>query len=678
MARQNQINQNCQAVAEQFSSIKTVISRVSTKALSRRFHLISCNVHVPKNEFDIRGYPVTKHHHPLHHDAVSHPHHSGALPHHPGAEPHHLHDKASAQHKQNDHVGHGSEESKAHNRLASEAAHVLSSPPSAHDKAKKLPIALADAAVTDTGLHKVNLVPGHALDAPTTAPAKPKETSSHKLDSTKSLTELAASGAIVDKAPKTNDQVVVPKSTDTSPPKITIEMQNLQKPTDAQFVIKENGQIEMHGDPEKLKSKSINVVLERHDGQLNPTDAQSKAANELTTYLSERVKAELPPAQKNNVVLDDQADVVSPRVQHAQHLRAPHSLSNMTPETQRSVQDMHRFNGSDGVDMPHAATENMGSFDTRNVPRMHGESERQMGIKEAIAGLWKPDHDHPYETIRRHPDGGIRVGRYGFSGHQLNGFLDGLGNPPDPALIEKLIAEGKLPKDFGEKLKDPKYLNELKDFANKLDKGIEPGKDELRNLLPNKTQEALASMMVDQLKQKVGDNPGAIAAGALSGKAPDQVTQQDLTSPSGKQLMNAGQQLFDVATNRQITEEHVKGVIPKSERIPLIKDALEKTDTPVTSENIAAINYMIANESSWKADNVNHWDSNARRGTPSKGLMQTIEPTFRSYSLPGHKNIFDPTDNIIAGIRYAKARYGSLQNVPGVRNQRHGYGYEGY
>jgi hypothetical protein len=615
---------------------------------------------------------VSKHpHHPHHQLAASHPH----TEHH---DTHH-HDGTRAAHKQTDHAVHETEQTKAHKRLASEAAHDLSSPPHAsHDKPKKSPLTVADAPATATpSLHKLDLVSGNKSEAP--APAQtPIETKPHKLDSAMSLTELAAQGAIVDKAPKSTDKVAPPTVADATPPKITIEMQNLQKPVDAQFVIKQDGQIEMHGDPEKLHTKNINVVLERQDGQLNPTDAQTKAANELTTYLSERVKAQLPAPEKNNVVLDDQADVVSPRVEHAQHLRAPRSLSNMTPETQRSVQDMHRFNGSDGVNMPHAATEHMGSFGTRSVPRMHGESERVMGIKEAIAGLWKPDHDNPYQTIRRHPDGGFRVGRYGFSGHQLNGFLDGLGNPPDPALIDKLIAEGKIPKDFGEELKDPKFVGELKDFAGKLDKGEEPGKDELKKLLPNKAQEAIASMMVENLKQKVGDNPGAIAAGALSGKAPDQVNQQDLTSPSGKQLVDAGQQLFNVATSREIFEKHVKGVIPPSERPALIKDALEKSGTDVTPQNIAAVNYMISHESSWKADIVNNWDVNARRGHPSKGLMQTIEPTFRAYSLPGHKNIFDPTDNMIAGIRYAKATYGSLENVPGVRNARHGYEYVGY
>ena len=75
---------------------------------------------------------------------------------------------------------------------------------------------------------------------------------------------------------------------------------------------------------------------------------------------------------------------------------------------------------------------------------------------------------------------------------------------------------------------------------------------------------------------------------------------------------------------------------------------------------------------------MNNWDSNAAKGTPSKGLMQTIDPTFNAYSLPGHKNIYDPVDNIIAGVRYAMERYGSVSNVPGVVAMKTGTGYRGY
>ena len=41
---------------------------------------------------------------------------------------------------------------------------------------------------------------------------------------------------------------------------------------------------------------------------------------------------------------------------------------------------------------------------------------------------------------------------------------------------------------------------------------------------------------------------------------------------------------------------------------------------------------MARLESSFKTDVVNDWDSNAKKGTPSKGLFQFIEPTFKAYS----------------------------------------------
>ncbi len=39
---------------------------------------------------------------------------------------------------------------------------------------------------------------------------------------------------------------------------------------------------------------------------------------------------------------------------------------------------------------------------------------------------------------------------------------------------------------------------------------------------------------------------------------------------------------------------------------------------------------MARRESSFKTDVSNDWDSNAKKGTPSKGLFQFIEPTFKS------------------------------------------------
>ena len=58
--------------------------------------------------------------------------------------------------------------------------------------------------------------------------------------------------------------------------------------------------------------------------------------------------------------------------------------------------------------------------------------------------------------------------------------------------------------------------------------------------------------------------------------------------------------------------------------------------------------------------------------------MQTIDSTFNSYALPGHKDIWNPVDNIIAGVRYALSRYGTLDNVPGVAAVHSGGSYVGY
>ncbi|WP_231983097.1 transglycosylase SLT domain-containing protein [Nocardia sp. 852002-20019_SCH5090214] len=91
-----------------------------------------------------------------------------------------------------------------------------------------------------------------------------------------------------------------------------------------------------------------------------------------------------------------------------------------------------------------------------------------------------------------------------------------------------------------------------------------------------------------------------------------------------------------------------------------------------------AIATIIAHESSGNPHAINLWDSNAVAGHPSKGLMQTIDSTFNAYALPGHRDIWNPVDNIIAGVRYSIDRYGSVSNVPGVANLHGGGSYVGY
>lgn len=76
---------------------------------------------------------------------------------------------------------------------------------------------------------------------------------------------------------------------------------------------------------------------------------------------------------------------------------------------------------------------------------------------------------------------------------------------------------------------------------------------------------------------------------------------------------------------------------------------------------------------------INNWDSNAKAGDPSRGLMQTIMSTFLAYHQAGtSSNIYDPVANIAAGINYIKSRYGSVDNVPGIKSLARGGPYVGY
>ncbi|MEV5435295.1 LysM peptidoglycan-binding domain-containing protein [Streptomyces sp. NPDC052682] len=74
----------------------------------------------------------------------------------------------------------------------------------------------------------------------------------------------------------------------------------------------------------------------------------------------------------------------------------------------------------------------------------------------------------------------------------------------------------------------------------------------------------------------------------------------------------------------------------------------------------------IMRESSGNPLAINNWDSNAAAGTPSKGLLQVIDPTFQAYHVDGTSwDPYDPVANITAACNYAAHRYGSIDNVFG-------------
>nr|WP_206441353.1 phage tail tape measure protein [Streptomyces boncukensis] len=102
---------------------------------------------------------------------------------------------------------------------------------------------------------------------------------------------------------------------------------------------------------------------------------------------------------------------------------------------------------------------------------------------------------------------------------------------------------------------------------------------------------------------------------------------------------------------------------------PLVLQALRMVGQPASLLN--TVLRRMNQESGGNPRAINRWDVNARNGTPSKGLMQVIDPTFRAYAgrLRG-RGVWDPLANIYASMRYALSRYGSLSRA---YNRRGGY-----
>jgi TP901 family phage tail tape measure protein len=88
---------------------------------------------------------------------------------------------------------------------------------------------------------------------------------------------------------------------------------------------------------------------------------------------------------------------------------------------------------------------------------------------------------------------------------------------------------------------------------------------------------------------------------------------------------------------------------------------------------------LIQNESGGNPRAINNYDANAKRGDPSRGLMQTIMSTFQAYVLPALRGlgIYNPIANITAGVRYALANYGPGMLLGGG-NHSPGGGYRPY
>lgn len=206
-----------------------------------------------------------------------------------------------------------------------------------------------------------------------------------------------------------------------------------------------------------------------------------------------------------------------------------------------------------------------------------------------------------------------------------------------------------------------------------------PGRDsKLAMLMPGELvvpTRMVAAGAVDHLRGKL---PGFAAGGVVGQAIPDWMGGMGSTFVKGAANAGSGALLsaFLAAAAKASAAEAAPGVGAGVARwTPVVDQALAILGL---SLGLAArVLFQMQTESGGNQFAINLTDVNALLGTPSKGLLQVIGPTFAEYHVPGtSSNIYDPLANIAAAVNYADHVYGPtlMSNGMGIGS---GHGYAG-
>ena len=137
----------------------------------------------------------------------------------------------------------------------------------------------------------------------------------------------------------------------------------------------------------------------------------------------------------------------------------------------------------------------------------------------------------------------------------------------------------------------------------------------------------LAGKMFDGIKGKAADLLGKI--------------------PGFENLAEAGKKVFD-------------GVASKVKLTAWMSEALARKGL-LNPGNLASGIARALKESGGNPSIIQQIKDINSGGNEARGLMQVVPTTFRANMEPGHGNILDPVDNILASINYVLREYGSLR-----------------
>lgn len=209
--------------------------------------------------------------------------------------------------------------------------------------------------------------------------------------------------------------------------------------------------------------------------------------------------------------------------------------------------------------------------------------------------------------------------------------------------------------DFIKKVKDKAgdIFDDIKDDAFKAIKDIGNPIDKLKDI-------AKKAFNLDSVKD-LGNVPHDISKGAVD-----------------KSIHSIGDFLKNLVDK---VKEHAEASVGGFGKIPevvdgknlrdLVKKALEANGLSTSDDMIARVMRQIATESGGNAHAVQPGaDPDGDGSGPALGLMQTKRSTFNAYKAPGHDDIFNAYDNLLAALNYAKHRYG-----PSLSFLGNGHGY---